>query len=156
MLAALHEVGPWDVRSEEGFQGDQAAAQYGEFGIEVEVFGAGFVLFENGVPDPVVADFAPAPMPTDELGDSLGASRLNRGGADVEGGDGLVVLPGGAFALGDREAAGKSQVGFDRFERVCLYGAFVEPAMPAFGLFGVGKRGWRRPFDRLCGRRRHR
>lgn len=141
MLAAFHEDGPRGVGCEERFQGNQTAAKDGEIGIEVKVFGAGFVLSEKGIADPVVEDFAPAPMPADELGELLGASPLNRVIADVEGGGGLAVLIGGAFALDDREAAGKSQIGFSRFEGVYLYGAFVESAMPAFGIFGVGKKG---------------
>ena len=141
MLATFLEDGPRGVGGEEGFQGDQTATKDGEVGIEVEVFGAGFVLPENSVPDPVVEDFAPAPMPTDKLGESLVASPLNGAIADVEGGGGFAVLIGGAFALDDREAAGESQPGLGRFEGVNFYGAFVESAMPAFGLFGVGKKG---------------
>ena len=141
MLALFHEDGPRGVGGEEGFQGDQAATKDGEVGIEVKVFGASFVLCEKGIADPVVEDFTPAPMPADESGEVLGASPLNRVIADVEGADGFAVLIGGAFALDDREAAGENQIGFGRFEGVDRYGAFVESAMPAFGLFDVGKKG---------------
>jgi len=141
MLATFLKVGPPGVWSQEGFQGDQAATKDCEVGVEIEVFGAGFVLFENGIADPVVEDFAPAPMSADELGELFGASPLNGAIADVEGGDRFAALIGGAFALDDREAAGKSQIRFGRFEGVDLYGAFVESAMPAFGLFGVDKKG---------------
>jgi len=101
----------------------------------------------------VIEDFAPGPMPADELGELFGASSLNGAIADVEGGGGFAALTGGAFALDDREAAGKRQVGFGRFEGVNLYGAFVESAMSAFGLLGVGKKGGCQSFDRLFGRR---
>ena len=141
MLATLYEDGPRGIWIEEGFQGDQSATKDSEVGIEVKIFGAGFVLSENSISDPVVEDFAPGPMPADELGELLGASSLNGAITDVEGGGGFAALMGGAFALDDREAAGKSQVGFGRFEGVNLYGAFVESAMSALGLFGVGKKG---------------
>jgi hypothetical protein len=69
------------------------------------------------------------------------------GAADVKPGVSLEAIScvfsaiGGAFALDDREAAAKGQIGFGWFEGVNLYCAFVESVMPAFGLFDVGKKG---------------
>jgi len=89
----------------------------------------------------MVEDFAPAPMSADQLGELLGTSARNGAVTDVEGVDRFAVLIGGAFALNDRKATGKSQSRFGRFEGVYFYGALVESTMPAFGFFSVGKKG---------------
>jgi hypothetical protein len=99
-----------------GSQGNERRTHDGEIGVEVPVFRTSLVLAPLGVAHPVVADLATSPVPTDQAGESFGATR--RSTAEVIG-EGLLGRFGGGFpgrGFVDRDqAAGMGDADFERF-----------------------------------------
>jgi hypothetical protein len=125
-----------------GFQRDEGASQDGKVAIEIEIFGAGGVFFEEGVAHPVVADLATSPVATYQLGEALGALWQETAQVVAEGHlSGFAAWLGGTAAFGDhhqaahmRQAAGAGLDGED-FDVTVFYAS-----VPA--ILGVtGKRG---------------
>ena len=132
---------PWSVGGDERLEGEDADSEDGEIGVDFEVFGPGFVFFEDGVAYPVVVGFAGFPMTADECCVCFGAVRAGWNIAEVKGLYGLAVFVSGAFALDDDEAARADEIRLGRFEGVDLYGSFIETSVAAFGFLGVDKKG---------------
>jgi hypothetical protein len=109
-----------------GSQSDECRAHDGEVGVEVPVFGTGFVLAPEGVTHPVVADLATSPMSPDEAGESFGATRQSA--AEIIGEGSLGIFGGGFCGRGlvdNDQAASVREADFEWF-----YGE--DPDAPSF------------------------
>lgn len=88
-------------------EGDEGATQYGQIAVEIEVFGAGGVLFKECVAHPVIADFATSPMASHQAAKTF--RTLRHEGAEVVTDRFLGFLAslaaGGAGLLGDDHQA---------------------------------------------------
>lgn len=135
------DEGPGFVRGERGFEGDEGTAQDGEVAVEVYVFGAGGIFFEEGIAHPVVSDLAASPVAADQPGEELSAAR--RVAAQVVGG-GLAGLLGSGFAgavfFRHGEGSHVGQADVQRFGGEDFYRARIESPVLAVECL-TGKRG---------------
>ena len=125
-----------------GFERDECATQDREVSVEIEVFRTGGVFLKQGVAHPVVADLAPSPVATYQLGEALGVLRDKAAQVMADGQlSRFAAWLGGTAAFGDhhqtahmRQAAGARLDGED-FDVTVFYATV--PAM----LGVAGKRG---------------
>lgn len=119
----------------------QTDAQGREVAVEVVVFGAGFIFAHAGVADPVVANFAPAPVAAGQFSKASGTAERGAMAGDVEGDRGLFVLLEGGGALDHDQGPRPGQSGLQGLERIDLYPPLVQASVGGVGLFCVGKKG---------------
>lgn len=126
-----------------GFERDKRTTQDGKIAVEIEVFGARGVLFKQGVPNPMVADFATSPVTANQPREP-GCRLPDKTGKVVT--DGFHALfacvrTGGPGVLGDdHQAAHVRQSAGDGFDRIDLDFAVFYPTVSTI-LCVAGKRG---------------
>ena len=141
-LCRFDDLWPGKMAQAGGFDGEQAAAQGGQVGIDVVVADACAILEHLAVPNPVVADFASGPVSSGQ-GCEVGGvgSIIQRFVGVIVGQFGFGVVEGGIGAAHDDQRAGSPQSGFRRFYGVNGGRAAIDAPVTCVGFFGVGKKG---------------
>ena len=148
-LAFFKEHRPWSWVCQSGPQADEGGSEDGEVGVDVPVFRAGSVFAPEGISNPVVANLATAPVPSDSFEKGGGTASAGRTAAQIKG-NGLFgdAIFGGYF-FHHYEASGVRDQNSGRFNGEYFEATQVDPPMLA-GYFGVGKRGEATASLRAC------
>lgn len=135
------ECGPRELWAEASLEGDEGGAEDGEVGVEVDVLGAGSVFLEEGVANPVVADFAAAPVAADQAGEEGGLAGMVAAEVEATGNGGRIA---GTFPradlLDDDQGADLREPQIERLSREDLYVTLVDASVPGVGA-AFAKRG---------------
>lgn len=135
------ECGPRELWTEASLEGDEGGAEDGEVGVEVDVLGAGAVFLEESVADPVIADFAAAPVAADQAGEEGGLAGMVTAEVEATGDGGRAS---GSFSraglLDDDQGADVWEPQIERLSGEDLYVTLVDASVPGVGA-AFAKRG---------------